>query len=151
MPGPKRMDRRECPTPRDRPTLPPGFDVARYAKDSDEQLARAEPVTPPPPAPDGDEEAPGTPRSETRLVTRPGMGAATPDEAWARTVVGAPFCTMTSETLVRLPLDHRTGFLLSLMDGAVDLDMLAEISSMKREEVLRIVRDLYESGVVDFR
>jgi hypothetical protein len=151
MPGPKRIDRRECPTPRDRPTIPPGFDVARFARDSDEKVARAEPVTPPPPSGDREEDAPVTQRSETRLATRPGMGATTTDEAWARTVAGAPFCTMTHETLKRLPLDHRAGFLISLMDGAVDLEVLVEISSMKREEVLRTVRDLHESGVVDFR
>jgi DNA-binding IclR family transcriptional regulator len=40
---------------------------------------------------------------------------------------------------------------MSLMDGQLDLPTLAEISGMPREEVLRLVRGLYESGVVDFR
>jgi len=58
---------------------------------------------------------------------------------------------MTLDLLKRLPLDHRAGFLLSLMDGAMDLETMVEIAGMPREDVLRVVRDLYESGVVDFR
>jgi predicted HTH domain antitoxin len=37
------------------------------------------------------------------------------------------------------------------MDGAIDLDTMVEIAGMERGEVLRLVRDLFESGVVDFR
>jgi hypothetical protein len=58
---------------------------------------------------------------------------------------------MTPSALQNLPLDNRAGFLLSRMDGVLDLDMLVEVSGMSRDEVLRIVRDLVESGVVDFR
>jgi hypothetical protein len=58
---------------------------------------------------------------------------------------------MPVDLLKRLPLDHRAGFLLSLMDGAIDLDTMVEIAGMPRREVLRLVRDLFESGVVDFR
>jgi hypothetical protein len=35
------------------------------------------------------------------------------------------------------------------MDGTLDLETLVEVSGMAREEVLRIVRDLHDSGVVD--
>ena len=58
---------------------------------------------------------------------------------------------MTADELKRLPLDHRAGFLLSLMDGAMDLETLVEVAGMPQGEVLRLVRDLFESGVVDFR
>jgi hypothetical protein len=37
------------------------------------------------------------------------------------------------------------------MDGAVELETMVEIAGIPREEVLRLVRDLFESGVVDFR
>jgi hypothetical protein len=37
------------------------------------------------------------------------------------------------------------------MDGNVDLETLAQVSTMPRDEVIRIVRDLYESGIVEFR
>lgn len=90
------------------------------------------------------------PRSETRLSTRPAMAAAMTDEAWARSMTGAPVAVVGSGDLVRLPLDHRAGFLLSRMDGYLDLDTLVEISAMRRPEALRLLRDLYDSGIIEF-
>jgi hypothetical protein len=139
----------------ERPTVPPEFDVAKYAKDSDENIVGVrlsqlalerqqqqrqrlnEPAS--------------LPRSETRLSTRPSMGAITTDEAWARSMTGAPVVVVPTAELVRLPLDHRAGFLLSRMDGFIDLDTLVEVSSMRRADALRLVRDLCESGIVEFR
>ena len=128
----------------DWPTIPPAFDVAKFAKDSDQRIGVGTTVDP--------EEEPAVPEtSEIRLVTRPEMAAALTNEAWARTMSGVPVVVMTLDLLKRLPLDHRAGFLLSLMDGAMDLETMVEIAGMPREDVLRVVRDLYESGVVDFR
>jgi hypothetical protein len=128
----------------DWPTIPPAFDVAKFAKDSDQRIGVGTPVDP--------EEEPDVPEtSEIRLVTRPEMAAALTNDAWARTMSGVPVVVMTLELLKRLPLDHRAGFLLSLMDGAMDLETMVEIAGMPREDVLRVVRDLFESGVVDFR
>jgi hypothetical protein len=50
-----------------------------------------------------------------------------------------------------MPLDHRAGFLLSLMDGTVDLDTLIDVSGMPRDDVLSIVSELHEVGAVDFQ
>jgi DNA-binding IclR family transcriptional regulator len=58
---------------------------------------------------------------------------------------------MPIEALKRLPLDHRAGYLLSRMDGMVDLETLVAIAALPRSEVLRMVRDLVDSGVVAFR
>lgn len=126
--------------PSDRPTIPPAFDVAKFAKDSEARVAAVARAEPPP-----DE-----PTSEVRLVTRPRIEAVTP-EAWARTMTGALHVRLEGEALKRLPLDHRAGFLLSLMDGSLDIEMLVEVSGMPREEALRIVRDLHDSGVIDVR
>jgi len=134
-------------TKHERPTVPPSFDVHKFAKDSDERIAGAARVPP------DDEEGAGErsePRSETRLVTRPTMGAVN-DEAWARSMLGVPVVVLAPNQIVRLPLDHRAGFVLSLMDGLLDLDTLIELSTMQRAPVLRLVRDLYESGVIEFR
>jgi hypothetical protein len=131
----------------DRPTVPPAFDVESFARESDRRIAVVKLVDPDPePSFSRD-----TPTSEIRLLTRPEMRAAVTDEAWARGMSGVPVVVMAIDLLKRLPLDHRAGFLLSLMDGAVDLDTMVEIAGMPRGEVLRLVRDLYESGVVDFR
>jgi hypothetical protein len=100
------------------------------------------PTIPPSPPPE--------PASEMRLVTRPRIETVT-HETWARSITGALYVRLDAETLKRLPLDHRAGFLLSLMDGTLDLETVVEVSGMPRDEVLRIVRDLYDSGVVDLR
>jgi hypothetical protein len=59
--------------------------------------------------------------------------------------------TMPLDELKRLDLDNRAGYLIFWMDGSIDLDTLAQVSMVMREEVLAIVRGLYEAGVVDFR
>ncbi|MGD0676975.1 MAG: hypothetical protein ABSC94_16290 [Polyangiaceae bacterium] len=87
--------------------------------------------------------------SQVRLTTRPHLEPLT-NEGWARTVAGAPRVTMSSEALKRLPLDHRAGFVISLMDGSIDLEMIVDLCGMERDDALGLVRDLYESGVVEF-
>jgi hypothetical protein len=126
----------------ERPTVPPSFDIAQYASESDAQLGTA---------PSDADEAPSAPSSEVRLSTRPYWEAAVSDEAWARGVAGAPSVAISSEQLKRLPLGHRAGFLLSCMDGATDLETLVELAAMPRDETLRLMRDLFERGVVSFR
>jgi hypothetical protein len=133
------------PRKSDWPTLPPAFDVAQFAKDSDQRIGVAKEVPPDP------EPVAALDESGIRLVTRPEMRAALTDDDWARAMTGMPVVVMPLERLKRLPLDHRAGFLLSLMDGAMDLDTMVEIAGIPRGEVLRLVRDLFESGVVDFR
>lgn len=122
--------------------MPPPFNVDRYAKDSDAKLT----VSPAEPH----EELPVA-RSERRLITRPKMAAAVTDESWAREMAGLLLATMPLEQLKGMPLDHRAGYLVSWMDGSIDLETLVEVSTMAREDVLRMVRDLYEAGVVEFR
>lgn len=122
--------------------MPPEFDVAKYAKDSDAHILGVRK--------DESGEQSKQPRSETRLSTRPNMPAAITDEAWARAMTGAPVVVVPPAELVRLPLDHRAGFLLSRMDGYIDLDTLVEVSAMRRADALRLVRDLCDSGIVEF-
>ncbi|HEX8793864.1 MAG TPA: hypothetical protein VF765_23135 [Polyangiaceae bacterium] len=129
------------PVPSDRPTIPPSFDVEKFAKDSDARISAVAPAGSPPPP---------EPTSEVRLMTRPRIDAVTP-ETWARAMVGNLHVRLEGEALKRLPLDHRAGFLLSLMDGSLDIESLVEVSGMPRDEALRIVRDLHDSGVIDVR
>jgi hypothetical protein len=130
------------------PTIPPSFDVRKFAQDSDARVVTAEPV----PVDDEVTTDPELLHSEMRLATRPTMGAMG-DEAWARlvSISGAPVVVQSAEQIKRLPLDHRAGFVLSLMDGTIDLETLIDLSMMAPEEVLRLVRDLFESGVIEFR
>jgi len=130
----------------DRPTLHPSFDVEQYARESDSRVAASAAVLP-----DAEEPAPDTPQSEVRLAARPSTPPALTDEEWAQAAEGAPVVVMAPDLLRRLPLDHRAGFLLAQMDGMTDLETLVAIGPMPREEALRIVRDLFECGVVDFK
>ena len=91
------------------------------------------------------------PHSETRIATRPNTGAAITDEAWAAQAIGEPVVALSADGLRRLPLDHRAGYLLSLMDGTMDLETVLDVSAMPRAEALSAVRDLFEAGVVTFR
>lgn len=133
------------PLPTNRPTKPPEFDLEQYARESDSRVAAAAA------APANQLEQLLDPSSEVRISTRPPIGDFLTHEAWAAQVMGKPVVMMSPEVLKRLPLDHRAGFLLSLIDGTLDLDTIEEVSGMPREEVLRIVRDLDELGVVAFR
>jgi hypothetical protein len=133
----------------ERPTTPPSFDVVQYAKDSDARMASTRPLVAPELGGTDDDEF--ARQSETRLVLRTGEAIATEDDAWARAMLGAPVVVMPTDELRRLPLDHRAGFLLSLMDGSMDLEVLVEVSPLARADALRLVRHLFESGVVVFR
>ena len=136
----------------DLPTVPPAFNVTRFAKDSDEKIT----VVPPRPFPSNEwPEAQelvtdGSPQSQMRVATRPRMEATETDESWARTAVGVLVVQMSVDNLKRLPLDHRAGFLLSRIDGSIDLETLVEVAALPRHDVLRMVRDLADSGVVAF-
>jgi hypothetical protein len=137
----------------DRPTLPPAFDVEQFARDSDQRLMSVKPV----PYGDGpseeefEENEHETKPSSIRRATRPRWGSVSTHEAWARSVEGSPCVVMTNDALKRLPLDHRAGFVMSLMDGSLDLDTVIDLCGMDRDEALGLVRDLYLSGVVEFR
>ena len=47
-----------------------------------------------------------------------------------------------------LSLDHRAGFLLSLVDGQLTLEQLLDISGMPRLEALRLLHGLYEQQII---
>jgi|SRR5579859_3628813 len=137
----------------DRPTLAPAFDVEQFARDSDQRLMSVRPA-PHADCPSEDsfeEDERETKPSSIRRATRPRWGPVPTNEAWARSTEGVPVVVMTHEGLKRLPLNHRAGFVISLMDGSLDLDTIIELCGMDREEALGLVRDLYESGVVEFR
>jgi hypothetical protein len=126
------------------------FDVVKYAKDSDARIASVTPVSEAPADAAERKDAPER-KSETRLVSRSRVESTLSDEAWASARIGAATVVMPSDDLIRLPLDHRAGFLLSLMDGTLDLETLVSVSPMARADALCLVRDLFENRVIIFR
>jgi hypothetical protein len=130
--------------------MPPTVE-ARFAHDTEQALRTASrplrlarPSSPT--MPEGEGRA-----SEVRLVASSSQPPAMTDEAWARTIVGAPRVTVGSDELKKLHVDHRAGFILSLMDASLDLETLIDLCGMDRGAVLELVRGLYELGVVVFR
>jgi hypothetical protein len=130
-----------------RPTTPPSVE-ARFVHDSEQALRSARPFL------RSERPIPDAPSSDVRLAaaTRPSQPAdPLSDEAWAGSLVGVLCVTMTCDDLKRLRVDHRAGFLLSLMDASLDLETIVDLSAMERSEVLEIIRGLHEAGIVAFR
>jgi hypothetical protein len=55
---------------------------------------------------------------------------------------------VSPEEVQWLALDHRAGFLLSLVDGQSTVDEILDISGMTRLDALKILHDLAEQQVV---
>ena len=84
--------------------------------------------------------------------TEPEFPAAEPVSAVRR--IGkavVPWICIGTDELLSLPLGHREGFVLSLIDGTLTLDDLIDLSGMSRAETLGILRDLLVRGVIDMR
>ena len=50
-----------------------------------------------------------------------------------------------------LSMDHRAGFILSLIDGSSTVDMILDVSGMPKLDALRILLDLVQQKIVAFR
>jgi hypothetical protein len=56
--------------------------------------------------------------------------------------------SIPSEQIRWLSLDHRSGFLLSLIDGTSSIEELLDISGMPRLDALRIMYSLFQERVI---
>jgi hypothetical protein len=50
-----------------------------------------------------------------------------------------------------LSMDHRAGFIVSLIDGSSTIDMVLDMSGMPKLDAYRILNDLVEQKIVSFR
>ena len=50
-----------------------------------------------------------------------------------------------------LSMDHRAGFVLSLIDGSSSVDMILDVSGMPKLDALRILHELVQQKIVSFR
>jgi hypothetical protein len=105
-----------------RPTIVPAFDPEDFARES-ESRPRSEPV-----------EVDGESVERLRAAVD-----------WDKTllVVAVPL-----DELKRHSLDSATGFLLSLLDGATDVETVVDISGLPRPLVLAHLRGLLERGII---
>jgi hypothetical protein len=62
-----------------------------------------------------------------------------------------PRVVMSPEQLRWLTLDHRTGFLLSCVDGQSSIDEILDVCGMPGLDAVRMLFDLFQKGVVEMR
>lgn len=62
-----------------------------------------------------------------------------------------PWVTASFSEIRTLPLDARSGFILSLIDGRADVDAIFDMSGMARDEVIAILAELVVLRVVVMR
>lgn len=61
-----------------------------------------------------------------------------------------PMVIMARTEIDCLTIDHRAGFLLSLVDGASTLEAILDVCGMPRLDALRILQELVQRGAVGF-
>ena len=59
-----------------------------------------------------------------------------------------PRLALPIHELMAMQLDHRAGFLISLIDGTFSLEMILDTCAMKRDEALAILADLAARGII---
>ncbi len=62
-----------------------------------------------------------------------------------------PWLMLSHADVMKLELDHREGFLLSLIDGRTTVELLIELAAMPRADVLRILARWLAMGVIELR
>jgi hypothetical protein len=62
-----------------------------------------------------------------------------------------PWLMLSHDDVLKLALDHREGFLLSLIDGRTSVETLLELAAMPRKEVLRVLARWLAMGVITVR
>ncbi len=64
---------------------------------------------------------------------------------------GVPVVAIARDELRWLSIDHRAGFMLSLIDGVSTLEMVLDVSGMPRFDALRILHELLQKRIVSVR
>ena len=59
-----------------------------------------------------------------------------------------PTLGVSQRELLSLALDHRAGFILAQVDGICTLDMILDMSSMRRLDTLRVLLELVQQGIL---
>lgn len=62
-----------------------------------------------------------------------------------------PLVMVARDQLRWLTIDHRTGFVLSLVDGVSSLEMVLDVSGMPELDALRILSELAQQRIIAFR
>jgi hypothetical protein len=90
------------------------------------------------------------PVSEVRPVTRPPVSARGSSDIRALPS-DIPCLVAGVDRLRAAQLDARSGFLLSLIDGATTVENLLDLSGMSADDTLALLEDLRQRGIVELR
>jgi len=91
---------------------------------------------------------------DLRQVARESASELRPTDSDIRPLVpmtAVPWLVVTYDALRDLPLDARAGFILSRIDGRCTVEMLLDVSSMREDETLEILRELVRLGAIELR
>ena len=88
-----------------------------------------------------------------RIVSSRPPSATSEEDALARlgSLDRVPVLAVAPGELAKLSIDHRAGFLLTMIDGVTPLDMIVDASGLPRADVLEIVVTLLDRGVIRFQ
>jgi hypothetical protein len=126
----------------DRPTVTPPFDPAEYARASESKqrvTVRAA------------EEESGVLPAGRSIAQLDELDARTPACATPVLLASIPYLSISPRDLTRAGLDHRAGFIVSLIDGTSDVAMILDMSAMPQDEALAILAELVSRGVIVLR
>ncbi len=88
------------------------------------------------------------PHSEVRRLTP--VAATARHMRTARSLFSrVPVVVVGAQRLREIPLDHRSGFLLSLLDGSTSVEELLDVSGMTTEATLAILDALRLQGIIE--
>jgi hypothetical protein len=169
------------PESTDRPTVNPPFDVEMFARESDSKVRSIGGQPSPPDAPEITGEAFEDPVAQMRerfalgdytgalelaeliLTDEPGNLDAAECGEDCRTALesmlasrlgsldGVPIVSVPRSQLRWLSLDHRAGFVLSLVDDSSTVEMILDVCGMPKLDALRILDDLVRQKIISFR
>lgn len=63
-------------------------------------------------------------------------------------LTAVPVVTVTLDALMKLPLDHRAGFMLTRIDGISNVQNIIDISAMPFDEAMQILEKLLTVGAL---
>jgi hypothetical protein len=86
-----------------------------------------------------------------REHTGPDVGVVSSNEALDFDPTKIPHIVLSHAALVTLQLDHRAGFLISLVDGVSTVEMIVDVAGMAEEDALMALYDLFVRGAIAFR
>lgn len=98
--------------------------------------------------PRAEKAAPVSPRVATEIQA-PKRAAESVRPRARRINTGKIQVLMKPDQILALPLDHKAGFLLSMLGTVSTLDELLDISGMSRSDAMRLLCDLADLGAID--